>query len=102
MEMAKNQILELQSANESLTFKNQQLQRELKHAKQQLDEIKRGTVDLEKFIPQYKIIVKKFPDFSAEKFVDRYEYFELTSLNLTKKVGDLEEEKRNLEKQINQ
>lgn len=53
---------------------------------------------MERFIPQYKIISKKFPEFSAEKFVDRYEYFENCSLELTKKVGDLEEDRRGLEK----
>jgi len=63
-----------------------------------LDDIKRGSVDLERFIPQYRIISKKFPEFSAEKFVDRYEYFENCSLELTKKVGDLEEDRRGLEK----
>ncbi|KAM3136163.1 hypothetical protein pb186bvf_011785 [Paramecium bursaria] len=99
LEIAKNQILELQSANESLNFKNLTMQKELKAAKLQLDQIKRGTVDLEKFIPQYKIISQKFPELSAEKLIDRYEYFENASLNLTKKVADLEEDKRLMEKQ---
>ena len=75
------------------------MQKELKAAKLQLDQIKRGTVDLEKFIPQYKIISQKFPELSAEKLIDRYEYFENASLNLTKKVADLEEDKRLMEKQ---
>ncbi|CAK59062.1 unnamed protein product (macronuclear) [Paramecium tetraurelia] len=102
LEMAKNKIFELQSSNESLNFKNQQLQKELKQSKVQLDDIKRVSVDLEKFLPEYRIMTKKFVDFSAEKIIDRYEYFENTVLTLTKKTADLEEDKRFLEKSLQQ
>lgn len=63
-----------------------------------MDDIKRVSVDLEKFLPEFKIMTKKFPDFSADKILDRYEYFENTVLTLTKKSSDLEEDKRCLEK----
>jgi hypothetical protein len=63
-----------------------------------LDDIKRVSVDLEKFLPEFKVMTKKFPDFSADKILDRYEYFENTVLTLTKKSSDLEEDKRCLEK----
>lgn len=66
----------------------------------QLDDIKRVSVDLEKFLPEYRIMTKKFVDFSAEKIIDRYEYFENTVLTLTKKTADLEEDKRFLEKSL--
>lgn len=55
---------------------------------------------MEKFLPEFRLMTKKFPDFSAEKIVDRYEYFENTVLILTKKTADLEEDKRVLEKNI--
>lgn len=45
-------------------------------------------------------MTKKFVDFSAEKIIDRYEYFENTVLTLTKKSADLEEDKRYLEKSL--
>lgn len=64
--------------------------------------MKRGSTDLEKFIPHYKILIKKFPDFSADKLIDKYEYLENTCLDMTKKISDLEEEKRILEKSITQ
>lgn len=64
--------------------------------------MKRGSTDLEKFIPHYKILIKKFPDFSADKLIDKYEYLENTCLDMTKKISDLEEEKRTLEKSITQ
>ncbi|CAK72036.1 unnamed protein product (macronuclear) [Paramecium tetraurelia] len=100
LEMAKGKIFELQSSNESLNFKNIQLLKEIKNSKHQLDELKRSTVDIEKFIPQYNIMTKRFENFQAEKFIDRYDYFENSNLLLTKRVSDLELDTIQLEKQI--
>jgi hypothetical protein len=65
-----------------------------------LESLKRGSNDLEKFIPHYKILVKKFPEFSADKLIDKYEYMEQTCLDMTRKLGDMEEEKRTLERRL--
>ncbi|CAD8171845.1 unnamed protein product [Paramecium pentaurelia] len=100
LEMAKGKIFELQSSNESLNFKNIQLLKEIKHSKQQLDELKRSTVEIEKFIPQFNIMTKRFENFQAEKFIDKYDYFENQNLVLTKRVSDLELDNIQLEKQI--
>ncbi|CAD8078696.1 unnamed protein product [Paramecium sonneborni] len=99
LEMAKGKIFELQSSNESLNFKNIQLLKEIKRSKQQLDELKRSTVEIEKFIPQFNIMTKRFYNFQAEKFIDKYDYFENQNLLLTKRVSDLELDYIQLEKQ---
>ena len=72
----------------------------MKETKDKLESLKLGSNDLEKFIPHYKILIKKFPDFSANKLIDKYEYLEQTCLDMTKKMGDLEEEKRILERTL--
>lgn len=35
-------------------------------------------------------MTKRFENFQADKFIDKYDYFENTNLILTKKVSDLE------------
>ncbi|CAK66750.1 unnamed protein product (macronuclear) [Paramecium tetraurelia] len=85
---------------ESLNFKNIQLLKEIKLPKQQLDELKRSTVEIEKFIPQFNIMTKRFENFQAEKFIDKYDYFENQNLILTKRVSDLELDNIQLEKQL--
>lgn len=52
------------------------------------------------FIPQYELLTSKFPDFSAEKLIDGYYYLEKTSIEMAKKINELEEDKLELERTI--
>jgi hypothetical protein len=62
--------------------------------------LKRGSSDFEKFIPEYNLLIKKFPDFSAEKLIDKYEYLENICVEMTKKIGELEGDKLVLDRGI--
>ena len=64
--------------------------KELKETKEKLETIKRSSTEIEKFIPQWKLLVTKFPEFSAQKLIDKYEYLENTCLDMTKKISELE------------
>ena len=52
---------------------------------------------LEQFQSGMRLLTEKFPSFSLEKLMNRYEILEETSLSLTKKFAELEEEKRKTE-----
>jgi hypothetical protein len=65
-----------------------------------MEELKRGSSDFEKFIPEYNQLIKKFPEFNAEKLIDKYEYLENICTEMTRKIGELESDKLVLDRTI--
>ena len=51
-------------------------------------------------MPEYELIKAKYPDYTAQKLIDKDEYLEMTCLDMAKKMSDLELDKLSLERII--
>lgn len=80
-----------------LKRKNVILSDHLKLLQMKYEEQLNMTSELEEFSKGMKILQEKFPSFTLEKLMNRYELLEETSLNLTKKLGEYEDDVKKME-----
>ncbi len=88
------QFSETVELSDFLRRKNSLLTEELKNVQLKYEQQLSMNSTLEQFQSGMRLLSEKFPLFSLEKLMNRYEILEETSLNLTKKLAELEEEKR--------
>lgn len=73
---SKDKIIQLQMEKHEVTVLNNTVTKELEKVQNEFNELKQDVKELEQFIPEYKLLQKKFPDYNAAKIV---EYFEKIS-----------------------
>lgn len=80
--------------SEFLKRKNMLLIEQLKSLQLKYEEQLNMTSELELFSKGMKALTEKYPNFTIEKLMTRYELLEVTSMSLTKKLSELEDEKQ--------
>jgi len=93
----KLQVDETVELSDFLKRKNVLLVDQLKILQMKYEEQLNMNSELEHFQKGMKILNEKFPQFTLEKLMNRYEILEETSLSLTRKISELEDEKRTIE-----
>lgn len=109
MDQAKKDADELKMENEKIFRRNQILSQNLKELRDTNEKLLQETQKLETFKKSYYFFTEKFPNYSIEKFIDKFLYLEESCLSFTKRICDLEDdnraidqEKLNIEKKIEQ
>ena len=109
LEDSKKESEELKMENDKLIRRNQVLTQNLKELSGRNEKLLQDIQKLESFKYSYNFFTEKFPNCSIEKFIDKFIYLENSCMALTKRICDLEDDKRiidneknNIEKKIEQ
>ena len=102
----KLQVEETVELSDFLKRKNVLLVEQLKNLQMKYEQQLNMNSELEHFQKGMKTLNEKYPQFTLEKLMNRYEILEETSLDLSRKISELEDDKQKFEnekmKQINE
>lgn len=86
-------VKDLTNENQILHQKNQFVYKHYEDLKAKFDETVELNQKLEKFKPGYLKLQEKFPNYSVDKLIDKFDYLESMNMNFIKKIGEFEDEK---------
>ena len=101
LEDSKKESEELKMENDKLIRRNQVLTQNLKELSGRNEKLLQDIQKLESFKYSYNFFTEKFPNCSIEKFIDKFIYLENSCMALTKRICDLEDDKRIIDNEKN-
>jgi len=107
LEQTKIELEELKMENEKLIRRNQILAQKITELSNKNEQLLQDIQKLENFKKSFNFFTEKFPNYSIEKFIDKFNYLENSCMIFSKRICDLEDdnrlidqEKGNVEKKI--
>ena len=79
--------------NQILHQKNQFILKHYEEMKGKYDDLLTINEKLKIFQPSFKKLQEKLPNYSVDKLIDKFEYFEQMNMNFVKKISEYEDEK---------
>lgn len=70
----KNTIVELKNETENQNLKNSIMNNDMLAMREELDRLKKNSQEMQFFVPQYRVLMQKFPEFrSTEQLIAKFE-----------------------------
>lgn len=85
--------------NDKLVRRNQILTQNVKELSSKNETLLQEIQKLENFKKSYKFFTEKFPNYSIEKFIDKFNYLENSCMTFSKRIIDLEDDNRAIDRQ---